>query len=398
MRIRHPGAAVSAVSIDGWLTALWLQFFALLLALAACVPGWAQDVRPQVIATGLQNPWALAFLPQGRFLVTERAGRLRVVEADGRIGSPVAGLPPIAVQGQGGLLDLVLDSAFETNRTVYFCFSEPAAQGSGNSTALARARLSDGRDRLEDVRVIFSQVPKFASSAHFGCRIVEGRRDGRPDGSLFLTLGDRFRRMADAQTLDNHHGKVVRINKDGSIPADNPFVGRSAVRPEIWSYGHRNMQGAALGPDGRLWTHEHGPQGGDEINLPAPGRNYGWPTITYGENYGGGKIGEGLTRKDGMEQPVHYWVPSIAPSGMVFLSSTRYGETWRGNLFVGALAGRFLDRIEWRDDDQTIRVVRETRLLADLGERVRDVRQGPDGLLYILTDAADGKLIRLLPN
>jgi aldose sugar dehydrogenase len=322
---------------------------------------------------------------------------LRVVEADGRIGSPVAGLPPIAVQGQGGLLDLVLDSAFETNRTVYFCFSEPAAQGSGNSTALARARLSDGRDRLEDVRVIFSQVPKFASSAHFGCRIVEGRRDGRPDGSLFLTLGDRFRRMADAQTLDNHHGKVVRINKDGSIPADNPFVGRSAVRPEIWSYGHRNMQGAALGPDGRLWTHEHGPQGGDEINLPAPGRNYGWPTITYGENYGGGKIGEGLTRKDGMEQPVHYWVPSIAPSGMVFLSSTRYGETWRGNLFVGALAGRFLDRIEWRDDGQTIRVVRETRLLADLGERVRDVRQGPDGLLYILTDAADGKLIRLLP-
>lgn len=398
MTMRTPAATVAAASDGSAQGIRWRRLWMLLLAWAAAAPGWAQEIRPQVVATGLQNPWAVAFLPQGRFLVTERAGRLRVVEPDGRIGPPVAGLPPIAVQGQGGLLDLVLDSAFETNRIVYFCFSEPAPQGSGNSTALARARLSDGRDRLEDVRVIFSQVPKFASSAHFGCRIVEGRRDGRPDGSLFLTLGDRFRRMADAQTLDNHHGKVVRIHKDGSIPADNPFVGRANVRPEIWSYGHRNMQGATLGPDGRLWTHEHGPQGGDEINLPAPGRNYGWPTITYGENYGGGKIGEGLTHREGMEQPVHYWVPSIAPSGMVFLSSTRYGDAWRGNLFVGALAGRFLDRIEWRDDGQTIRVLRETRLLADLGERVRDVRQGPDGLLYILTDAADGRLIRLLPN
>jgi aldose sugar dehydrogenase len=397
MPIRLPVVDMATDSSDGR-SALWRRLLPLLLALAVCAPGWAQEVRPQLVAAGLQNPWALAFLPQGRFLVTERAGRLRVVEADGRVGPPVAGLPPIAVQGQGGLLDVVLDSAFASNRTLYFCFSEPASQGSGNSTALARARLSDGRDRLEDVRVIFSQVPKFASSAHFGCRIVEGRRDGRPDGSLFLTLGDRFRRMADAQTLDNHHGKVVRVNKDGSIPADNPFVGRSAALPEIWSYGHRNMQGATLGPDGRLWTHEHGPQGGDEINLPAPGRNYGWPTITYGENYGGGKIGEGLTRKDGMEQPVHYWVPSIAPSGMVFLSSDRYGEAWRGNLFVGALAGRFLDRIEWQDDGKSIRIVRETRLLRDLGERVRDVRQGPDGLLYVLTDAADGRLIRLLPN
>jgi aldose sugar dehydrogenase len=397
MPIRHPATAMANDASDGR-SALWKRLFPLLLALAVCAPGWAQEVRPQIVAAGLQNPWALAFLPQGRFLVTERAGRLRVVESDGRVGPPVAGLPPIAVQGQGGLLDVALDSAFASNRTLYFCFSEPASQGSGNSTALARARLSDGRDRLEDVRVIFSQVPKFASSAHFGCRIVEGRRDGRPDGSLFLTLGDRFRRMADAQTLDNHHGKVVRVNKDGSIPADNPFVGRSAALPEIWSYGHRNMQGATLGPDGRLWTHEHGPQGGDEINLPAPGRNYGWPTITYGENYGGGKIGDGLTRKDGLEQPVHYWVPSIAPSGMVFLSSDRYGEAWRGNLFVGALAGRFLDRIEWQDDGKSIRIVRETRLLRDLGERIRDVRQGPDGLLYVLTDAADGRLIRLLPN
>ncbi|MEP6972320.1 MAG: PQQ-dependent sugar dehydrogenase [Betaproteobacteria bacterium] len=370
------------------------------MSLTLTVPalGLAGGVRPQDVAVGLQNPWALAFLPQGRFLVTERVGRLRVIESDGRVGTALAGLPPMVVQGQGGLLDLLLDSDFASNRTLYFCFSEPAAQGDGNSTALARARLSDGRDRLQDVQVIFSQRPKFASNAHFGCRIVEGQRNGKPDGSLFLTLGERFRRMADAQTLDNHHGKVVRVNKDGSIPADNPFVDRAGALPEIWSYGHRNMQGATLGPDGRLWTHEHGPQGGDEINLPASGRNYGWPVITYGENYGGGKIGDGLTRKAGMEQPVHYWVPSIAPSGMVFLTSGRYGEAWRGNLFVGALAGRFLDRIEWRSDGTTVRVVRESRLLADLGERIRDVRQGPDGLLYVLTDAGNGRLIRLLPD
>ncbi len=358
----------------------------------------AQTVRPQTVATGLQHPWALAFLPQGRFLVTERAGRLRVVEADGSLGAPVAGLPVMAVQGQGGLLDVVLDGDFVSNRVLYFCFAEPAATGDGNSTALARARLSEDNTRLLDVRVIFSQQPKFASSAHFGCRIVQGQRDARPDGTLFLTLGDRFRRMADAQTLDNHHGKVVRINKDGSVPADNPFVGRPGARPEIWSYGHRNLQGAALAPDGQLWVHEHGPQGGDEINLPVAGRNYGWPVITFGENYGGGKIGAGITNQVGMEPPLHYWVPSIAPSGMVFLTSTRYGQAWRGNLFIGALVGRFLDRIEWRTEGGRVRVVRENRLLTELGERIRDVRQGPDGLLYVLTDSAEARLIRLLPD
>ena len=382
----------------GWHMVLGRGFALALLAVLLPCTGLAQQLRPQTVASGLQNPWALAFLPEGRFLVTERAGRLRVVEPDGRVGAPVAGLPSMAAQGQGGLLDLVLDSDFERNRTIYFCFAEPAASGSGNSTALARARLSEQRDRLDDARVIFSQLPKFASSAHFGCRIVEGRKAGQPDGSLFLTLGDRFRRMADAQTLDNHHGKLVRINKDGSVPRDNPFVAQAGARPEIWSYGHRNMQGAALAPDGRLWTHEHGPQGGDEINLPAPGRNYGWPVITYGENYGGGKIGEGLTRRDGMEQPVHYWVPSIAPSGMAFLTSARYGPAWQGNLFIGALAGRFLDRIEWQPDGAGVRILRETRLLTEFGERIRDVRQGPDGLLYLLTDAADGRLIRLLPG
>ena len=354
----------------------------------------AGPVRAIPVAQGLENPWAVAFLPEGRFLVTERPGRLRVVEANGRLNPPVAGLPALAAGVQGGLLDVVLDRGFASNRTLYFCFSEPAPVGAaGNSTALARARLSEDRTRLEDVRVIFSQRPKVASSLHFGCRIVEGMKDGRPDGTLFLTLGERFQRMQDAQTLDNHHGKIVRIGKDGSVPKDNPFVGRSGALPEIWSYGHRNPQGATLGPDGRLWMHEHGPQGGDEINLPQPGRNYGWPVITFGEQYGGGPIGAGITAKAGMEPPLHHWTPSIAPSGMAFLTSDRYGPAWRGSLFVGSLKFQFLNRVELAGGQ----VVGEERLLTDLGERIRDVRQGPDGWLYVLTDNAKGRLLRLAP-
>lgn len=357
----------------------------------------AQTVRPEAVATGLQNPWALAFLPQGRFLVTERPGRLRVVEADGRLGPPVPGLPAIDAGGQGGLLDVITDAGFAVNRRIYFCFSEPAASGSGNSTALARATLAADNSRLEDVQLLFSQKPKFSSSAHFGCRIVEAHQDGKPDGTLFLTLGDRYSRMQDAQKLDNHHGKVVRINKDGSVPKDNPFVGRAGALPEIWSYGHRNMQGATLAPDGTYWTHEHGPQGGDEINLPQAGRNYGWPVITYGENYGGGKMGEGITAKAGMAQPLHYWVPSIAPSGMAFLTSGRYGQAWQGNLFVGSLKFGYLNRIELTEPFKG-QVVREHKLLDGGGERIRDVRQGPDGLLYVLTDSPRGRLLRLQPG
>ena len=354
----------------------------------------AGPVRAIPVAQGLENPWAVAFLTEGRFLVTERPGRLRVVEADGRLNPPVAGLPSVAASGQGGLLDVVLDRGFASNRTLYVCFSEPALAGAaGNSTALARARLSEDRTRLEDVRVIFSQRPKVASSLHFGCRIVEGMKDGRPDGTLFLTLGERFQRMPDAQTLDNHHGKIVRIGKDGSVPKDNPFVGRAGALPEIWSYGHRNPQGATLGPDGRLWMHEHGPQGGDEINLPQPGRNYGWPVITFGEQYGGGPIGAGITAKAGMEPPLHHWTPSIAPSGMAFLTSDRYGAAWKGSLFVGSLKFQFLNRVELAGGQ----VVREERLLTDLGERIRDVRQGPDGWLYVLTDNPKGRLMRLVP-
>jgi len=347
------------------------------------------QARSEIVASGLENPWGVAFLPGGRYMVTERPGRLRLIGADGKLSVPIAGLPAIAAGGQGGLLDVLADSGFDKNRTLYFCFSEPEAGGSGNSTALASAQLSADGARLDNLKIIFSQKPKVASRAHFGCRIVEAR-----DGALFLTLGDRFSRKEDAQKLDNHLGKVVRVNKDGSVPKDNPFVGKAGALPEIWSYGHRNSQGATLAPDGRFWMTEHGPQGGDEINIPQAGRNYGWPVITYGENYGGGKIGDGITAKDGMEQPLHYWVPSIATSGMAFLRSDRYGAGWKGNLFVGSLKFGYLDRIELKDG----KVVAEHKLLADGRARIRDVKQGPDGLLYVLTDEADGKLLRLRPN
>ena len=382
---------------------LSLPVLAAVIAIMSSVPAvkaQAQEIRADSVTAGLQNPWALAFLPDGRFLVTERAGRLRLLAADGKALATVTGLPEIAAGGQGGLLDVVTDSDFARNRTLYFCYSEPAATGRANSTALTSARLSTDGAQLQNLKVLFSQKPKVASSAHFGCRIVESRTpgaNGQPDGKLFLTLGERFSRKDDAQKLDNHHGKIVRINKDGSVPADNPFAGKAGALPEIWSYGHRNAQGATLAPDGTLWVHEHGPQGGDEINLPRPGANYGWPEITYGENYGGGKIGEGLSRKSGMQQPLHYWVPSIAPSGMAFLTSERYGKAWQGNLFVGSLKFSYLDRIELSAPFGG-KVVREHKLLADVGERIRDVRQGPDGLLYVLTDSNNGKLIRLMPE
>jgi len=345
--------------------------------------------RSETVATGLESPWGVGFLPGDRFVVTEKPGRIRIVAKDGKLGAPLAGLPPVAAGGQGGLLDVLVDTDFRSNRTLYFCFSEPDAGGSANSTALARARLSPDDARLENLQIIFSQKPKVASRAHFGCRIVDGG-----DGTLYLTLGDRFSRKEDAQRLDNHLGKIVRIRKDGSVPDDNPFAGRPGPLPEIWSYGHRNGQGATLGPDGRLWMTEHGPQGGDEINVVQAGRNYGWPVITYGENYGGGKIGDGITAKEGMEQPLHYWVPSIATSGMAFLTSDRYGAAWKGNLFVGSLKFGYLDRIELKNG----KVVAEHKLLEDGRARIRDVKQGPDGLLYVLTDESNGKLLRLRPN
>lgn len=343
------------------------------------------EASAEVVTSGLSHPWGLAFLPGGRFLVTERPGRLRVVEADGRLGPPLAGLPQVAAGGQGGLLDVITDADFARNRRIFFCYSEPAPKGGGNSTALASATLAPDAAALQDVKVLFSQRPKVASQLHFGCRIVQA-----PDGHLFLTLGERYGRKEDAQRLDNHLGKVVRIAPTGGAAPGNPLAGRAGALPEIWSWGHRNPQGAAWGPDGRLWIHEHGAQGGDEINRPEAGRNYGWPVITYGENYGGGKIGEG-TAKAGMEQPLHYWVPSIAPSGMAFLTSDRYGAAWKLSLFVGSLKFARLHRLEL----QGAQVVRDEYLLDGLGARIRDVRQGPDGWLYLLTDSPDGQLLRL---
>ncbi len=340
--------------------------------------------RPEVIAGGLVHPWAVAFLAEGRYLVSERPGRLRVVEPDGRVGPPLEGVPPVVAAGQGGLLDVVLDSGHARNRQLYFCFAEPGP--GGNSTALARARLAPDRSRLEQVEVIFRQEPKVASQLHFGCRIAEA-----PDGNLFLALGERYSRMQDAQRLDTHHGKLVRLTKDGAPAPGNPFAGRPGALPQIWSLGHRNPQGLAFGADGRLWMHEHGPQGGDELNLPQPGRNHGWPVITYGENYGGGPIGEGLTAREGLEQPLHHWTPSIAPSGLAVLASDRYGAGWLGSLFVGSLKFGELRRLQVRDGRVTEDVV-----LRGLG-RVRDVREGPDGLLYLLTDGPQGRLLRLRP-
>ena len=355
------------------------------------------------IAHGLVNPWGLAFLPDGSYLVSERPGRLRIIDSNGKIGPPVTGLPPVVAAGQGGLLDVVLDPAFATNRLIYWSYSEPAQDKAddGNGTAVARGRLSfeAGAHRLDEVQVIFRQLPKVSSQLHFGSRLAFAR-----DGRLFITLGDRFWNADDAQRLNNHLGKVVRIEADGKVPADNPLLARTdlrspdnsavAARPEIWSWGHRNVQGAAIHPTtGELWTHEHGPQGGDELNVTLPGRNHGWPVITYGRNYGvGTKIGQGTTRAD-VVPPVTFWVPtSIAPSGMAFWTSDRY-PGWKGNLFIGALRGQALLRLEL--EGHTVK--NETRLLQTLNERIRDVRQGPDGWLYLLTDNADGRLLRVLP-
>ena len=361
---------------------------AAVLALAASAPCQAQMAEPphKVLATGLANPWALAPLPDKRFVLSERAGKLWLLDAQGHKQSELAGVPPVAFGGQGGLLDVVADSQFASNRRIYFCYSEPGADKDTNSTALATARIAANDRQLEGVKVLFSQRPKVKSTAHFGCRIAEA-----PDGTLFLSLGDRYSQRDQAQTLDNHLGKLVRIAKDGRVPADNPFVGRKDALPEIYSYGHRNSQGLAMGPGGQLWMHEHGPQGGDELNRPRPGKNYGWPAITYGEEYGGGKIGEG-TEKAGMEKPEYYWVPSIAPSGMAFVTSNRYGD-WRGSLLIGGLKSRSLVRVTVIDG----LIATEERLYEKLGYRIRDVRQGADGLVYVLTDGPDGKLLQLQP-
>ncbi|WP_397534697.1 PQQ-dependent sugar dehydrogenase [Roseateles sp.] len=364
----------------------------LLALLGAGASAFAQTPaapRLETVVEGLESPWAMAFLPSGKFLISERPGRLHIASPGGKPGPALLGLPAVDAVGQGGLLDVQLDSDFARNRTVYFCFNEPDADKKLNGTALARARLSEDETRLEAPQVIFRQNPKMAGRHHYGCRIVEA-----PDGKLFLTLGERFAGMQRAQTLDNHLGKVVRIGKDGSVPADNPFAGRPGALPEIWSYGHRNPQGATLDGQGQLWLHEHGPQGGDELNRVVKGRNYGWPVITYGENYGGGKIGEGLTAKEGMEQPVAHWVHSIAPSGLTWLNSARYGADWQGSFFIGALKFRHLERVKVSAGEAP-QVQARGKVIDDVG-RLRDVREGPDGLLYLLTENP-GRVLRVAP-
>jgi aldose sugar dehydrogenase len=346
-----------------------------------------QAIKVETFAKGLVHPWGLAFLPDGRLLVTERPGRVRLVDKDGKLSAPLAGVPKVYASGQGGLLDVQIGPDFATSGAVYLSYAEPR-DGTRNGTSLARGKLvADGAGgRLEDVKVIFRQEPSYASSNHFGSRIVFTR-----DGSLFLTLGDRYSARDEAQNPANHLGKLVRLTSDGSPYTGNPK--KPGWRPEIWSIGHRNVQGAALHPQsGKLWTIEHGARGGDEINVPEAGKNYGWPVITYGRDYSFLKIGEG-TAKPGLEQPIYYWDPSIAPSGAAFYTGDRFPE-WKGNLFVGALAGQALHRLVLDGE----RIVGEEKLLADLGERIRDVRNGPDGVLWLLTDSPEGRVLRVVPT
>ncbi|RTL73248.1 MAG: PQQ-dependent sugar dehydrogenase [Hyphomicrobiales bacterium] len=344
-------------------------------------------LKVETVARGLSHPWGLQFLGPDRVIVTERRGNMRIVGLKVGFSKPIAGVPRVFAEGQGGLLDIALAPDFATSRLVYFSYAEPR-DGRRNGTTLARARLVEAEDggRLDDVQVIFRQEPAYASPNHFGSRIVF-----TDDGSLFLTLGERYFARDEAQNPGNHLGKLVRLAADGTPYAGNPKL--PGWREENWSIGHRNMQGAALHPVTRkLWTIEHGARGGDEINIPQAGRNYGWPVITYGRDYSGAKIGIG-TEKAGLEQPIYYWDPSIAPSGAAFYTGDLIAE-WKGNLFVGALAGQALHRLVL--DGET--VVGEEVLLADQGKRIRDVRQGPDGALYILTDEENGEVLRVSPK
>ena len=345
----------------------------------------AGQLEVQTVATGLVNPWALAFLPDGRMLVTERPGRMRLVTPEGQLSPSLKGVPEVWASGQGGLHDVILDRSFAQNNTIYFCFAE--RDGDGGRTAVASAVLDSKQTRLEDLSIVFRQQGPLSSGNHYGCRIAQAS-----DGSLFVALGEHFAYRNEAQNLGNHLGKIVRIAPDGPAPKDNPFTGRDGARPEIWSFGHRNAQGLAINPaTGELWETEHGPRGGDEVNIIGKGKNYGWPVIGYGIDYSGAKIHDS-TARSGMEQPIKTWVPSIAPSGMAFYTAKLFPK-WSGSLFSGALAGRMLVRLSLDGN----RVIGEERLLQNLNERIRDVRQGPDGALWLLTDSSTGRILRVSP-
>jgi len=346
-------------------------------------------IRVTTVVDGLDHPWALAFLPDGGMLVTEKSGALRHVGADGELSQPIGGIPEVDTAGQGGLLDVTLAPDFTTSRMIYLSYAEPGE--GGNGTAVARGTLNADMTALENLEVIFQQAPKVQSRAHFGSRLVF---DG--DGHLYVTLGERsaaeFR--GQAQELGSHLGKIVRINPDGSVPEDNPFVGQEGALPEIYAYGVRNVQAAAINPaSGKLWEIEHGPRGGDELNIIEPGSNYGWPLVTLGVEYSGATIGEGLERKEGMVDAIHTWTPVIAPSGMIFYGGDAFAD-WQGNLFVGGLASTALVRLQLDGDS----VTHEERLLEDLGLRIRDVAEGPDGAIYVVTDESNGEVLRIAPS
>jgi len=364
----------------GWLAACLTAAGCAATAADGVIETQAGRVRVETVAGKLAHPWGLTFLPDGRMLVTERPGRLRLVAADGRVSEPLRGVPKVQARGQGGLLDVAIDPDYAANRLVYLCYAEPGENGA--STAAARGRL-DG-DGLRDLRVIFRQQPKVDGNNHFGCRLVFAH-----DGALFLTLAERFK-FDPAQDLASHLGKIVRINPDGSVPGGNPFAGRTGARPEVWSYGHRNVQGADLHPrTGALWVAEMGPRGGDELNIPQAGRNYGWPLVSWGDHYGGQPIPKPPSRPD-LADAIHHWTPAIAPSGMSFYTGTAF-PAWRGNLLIGGLVSEGVVRLTLYGE----RVTGEERI--PFGAPVRHVRQGPDGAVYLLTDKIDGKILRLTP-
>lgn len=354
----------------------------------ACAMASSETFVVTVVASGLAKPWAVEPLRDGDFLVTEKAGRMRIVAASGAIGAPIAGVPPVDARGQGGLLDVALGPSFETDRMIYWSYAEP--RDGGNGTTVARGVLSSDRSRLDQVQVIFRVQPTYAGTMHYGSRLAFG-----PDRMLYITTGERSATPMRpyAQRMDSHLGKTVRIQPDGTVPPDNPFVGQSGALPEIWTVGHRNIQAAAFDTNGRFWEIEHGTNGGDELNLIEKGKNYGWPLVAYGVEYSGAPIAGAVTHRDGFEDPKYYWDPVIAPSGAQFYSGSAF-PSWRGNLFVGALKEMRLVRVRIEDG----RVTGEEHLLVDRRQRIRDVRQGPDGALYLVTDEDDGELLRIAPR